>query len=82
MKVNDTKAKLLCVSDAQTFKAEAYIYGNANEKIEDTDTMKLLRFHFSSSPTVNKHLDIMRKRFRCRFWILRHLREAGLMTWK
>ena len=37
--------------------------------------MKMLGFHFSDKPTVAKLIEVLRKRFRARMWILVHLRK-------
>ena len=37
----------------------------------------MLGFHFSSRPTVSRHIEVLRKRFRARMWIFVHLRNAG-----
>ena len=42
--------------------------------------MKMLGFHFSDKPSVRKHVDVVKKRFRARYWILVHLRKAGFNT--
>ena len=39
--------------------------------------MKVLGFNFSSKPTVTAHVELLRRRFRRRFWILLHLKNFG-----
>ena len=76
MKVNNQKTSLLCVSDAQSFVAEAYIM-DGQTRIPSGTGAKLLGFHFSQRPTVTCHLGVLRRRFRSRYWVLRHLRSVG-----
>ena len=77
MKVNASKTKVLCVSDAIRFKPEAYFEDASGNRIEGGDGLKMLGFHFSGKPNVGKHIQVLRRRFRQRIWILRHLRTAG-----
>ena len=39
--------------------------------------MKVLGFTFSRRPTVNVHVQALKKRMRKRYWILIHLRSFG-----
>ena len=79
MKVNSRKTKLLCVSDAQSFGAEAFLDDGDGSRLSarGPDTMKMLGFHFSDRPNVGAHIEVVRKRFRSRYWILLHLKNAG-----
>ena len=82
MKVNHAKTKLLCVSDAISFIPEAEVedVGGDVMRTASPDTMKMLGFHFTNKPTVNGHLEVLKRRFRSRYWILIHLRNAGFNT--
>ena len=44
---------------------------------ERGDSMKFLGFHLSDRPGVAAHVDVLKKKFRRRFWILIHLRVMG-----
>ena len=77
MKVNSSKTAMLCISGAQSYKANAYIYDAAGEKIESGESMKFLGFHFSRRPGVHAHVEALRKRFRRQYWVLFHLRRSG-----
>ena len=58
MKVNGSKTKLICISDALSYHPEAQlkdINGSVIKTCPD-DTMKMLGFHFSTRPTVNRHI--------------------------
>ena len=76
MKVNSNKTSVLCISDALSFTAEGFIE-DGGLRLTSGDSMKLLGFHFSAQPTVSAHLMALRRRFRSRYWVLRHLRSAG-----
>ena len=39
--------------------------------------MKLLGFHFDRRATAHAHVEALRRRFRERTWILRHLKRSG-----
>ena len=67
MKINPGKTSVLCVSDALSFGLEAYIEDIEGLRIDSGDVMKLLGFHFSGRPTVHKHLEVLRHRFRARY---------------
>ena len=61
------------------FKAEAYLEDSGGERLTASfpDTLKMLGFHFSERPTVAEHVGVMMRRFRSRYWILIHLKNAG-----
>lgn len=80
LKVNTSKTKLLCISDALSYEASSYIElvdGSTVKSGERGDSMKLLGFHLSDRPGVAAHVDVLKKKFRRRFWILIHLRVMG-----
>ena len=37
----------------------------------------MLGFHFGPRPTVSRHLEVLRRRFRQRAWVLNHLKQVG-----
>ena len=79
MKVNTAKTNMLCVSDAQTFKADGFIEDEEGGRITsvDTDSIKVLGFHFGRRPTAHAHMKSLRKRFYERWWSLYHLKHHG-----
>ena len=79
MKINSSKTKLLCISDALSYSPEAEIRDLNGSLLVTTpgDCLKMLGFHFSSKPNVTKHIEVLKKRFRSRLWILIHLKNAG-----
>ena len=76
MVVNTAKTQLLLVSDSQ-LEDRAIIFDAGGVELESADTMKILGFYFSSKPTVQAHVDVIRRRFRQRYWILLHLKRFG-----
>ena len=80
MKVNAKKTNMICISDSLHFDTRAHIFDRDGEKVSSGDSLKVLGWHFSSKPTVEAHLVVLRKRFRERYWTLRHLRHNGFST--
>ena len=77
MQVNTKKTNSICISDAMTFKAEAYILATTGEKIQTKQHMKLLGFHFGPKPTCHAQVEAIRKSFRGRYWLLIHMKQNG-----
>ena len=80
MKVNEKKTTMLCVSDAATFNAEAYIETMTGEKISsdpETFSVKILGYHISNRPGAAAHVETVRKRYKARCWVLLKLKEFG-----
>lgn len=77
MKVNNDKTCILCISDNMTYTPSAFIETEEGERIDSCDSLKVLGFHFESKPTVRKHVETVIKKFRQRYWFLRHLRKLG-----
>ena len=77
MKVNNSKTRLICISDSLASLSKGCILDGGGERINQSEDMKLLRFHLSSRPTVSAHIRVLLRRMRMRLWVLRHLREAG-----
>ena len=77
MVVNNGKTKILCVSDAQTYKARAHFFDADGGRLEAGKSMKILGFHMNSKPGVHAHIDALKVRMRDLYWVLRHLKQAG-----
>ena len=58
MRVNIGKTAMLCVSDVVSFKADGYIEGEDGAIItsENTDSIKILGFHFGRRPNISEHI--------------------------
>ena len=77
MKVNANKTNMICVSDGLHSVNGAHFYDRDGVKVESSDKLKVLGWHFSNRPSVATHLETIKRRFRERYWILRHLRHNG-----
>ena len=40
--------------------------------------MTLLGFQFDNRPSIAAHMGLIKKKFNCRVWLLRHLKQAGV----
>ena len=76
MSVNCKKTQLLCVSADNGCDSVAEISVN-NEVIRSQDSVKVLGFMIGKSPGVHDQVQLMKNKFRARFWSLIHLRRAG-----
>ena len=56
MIVNRAKTKILCISDAQTYKARGYLLDSDGNRLDSGPTMKVLGFHLDSRPSVHAHV--------------------------
>ena len=68
---------MVCISDSLSFKPCAYILDREGERIESGEKMRVLGWHFSNKPSPDAQIETLKKRFRERIWILRHLRHNG-----
>ena len=75
MKANTKKTNLLCISDALTFKAEAYFHSVDGVRLESGNELKLLGFRFGPRPTCQAHVDSIKRSFRGRYWLLIHMKQ-------
>lgn len=78
MKVNEDKTNLLCISDSLSYVPKTYIEDNSGTRIDCSTTPKILGFEFSDKPTVSRHVDAVLKKFRQKYWSLRHLKRFGM----
>ena len=77
MVVNNSKTRILCVSDAMSYRAAAFIEDRDGIRLSSGGSLKVLGFHMDGRPTVHAHVEAMRKRMRERVWVLRHLKNSG-----
>ena len=77
MKVNTNKTNMICISDSQNFKIGSYFFDAEGQRIDSSKTMKVLGWHFSDRPCVDAQVEVMVRRFRERYWTLRHLKHNG-----
>jgi hypothetical protein len=79
MKVNINKTAMITVSDSISFKPEAFIEDDKGQVIRgNSDSVKIVGFHFGRKPTVALHVYETISKVRRRYWILRHLKRHGL----
>ena len=77
MKVNTSKTAMVCISASQNFVTSSFFLDVNGQRIDSGDKLKMLGWHFSSRPTVDAYLEVMKRRFRQRYWVLRHLKHNG-----
>ena len=77
MRVNSAKTLLLCISEARTYEAAAFIEDGGGCLIESTNAMKVLGLYLSSKPDMSAQVDSICRKFRSRVWTLRHLHHRG-----
>lgn len=79
LSVNAKKTQLVCVSSAINSDPTSYIELPDKMKIFSQDSIKVLGFTLGSQPNVNAQVESLKKKFRARAWIVRHLKRAGLV---
>ena len=77
MKVNSSKTSSLCISDAQNFTPEAFFLDSDGIKITTGKKLKMLGWHFGPRPNPDEYIRVLSRRFRERYWMLRHLKHNG-----
>ena len=80
MVVNSTKTAMICISDAQAYEADAFIYDSSLNRIGCQGTIKALGMNFSSRPDMWAQVESIRKKYRSRYWMLRNLKNSGFNT--
>ena len=80
MKVNTAKTGMVCISDSLNTRSAAFILDREGNKIESGQSLKVLGWHFSDRPTPDAQIAVLKKRFRERYWVLRHLKHNGFET--
>ena len=77
MKVNTDKTKVLCISEARTYEAAAYIQNADGVDINSIGNLKILGMEFSNRPDMSALVAAIYRKFRARIWTLRHLHHRG-----
>ena len=80
MVVNASKTSMICVSDAISYEADAYIYDANENRIGCQDSMKVLGMIFTNRPDMSGQVRSIQKKIRCRLWMLRNLKTSGFTT--
>ena len=63
----------MVISEIKSYLPKAHFFDNKGNKVESGEQMKILGFHFSTSPDMSAQVEAIKKRFRSRTRILRHL---------
>lgn len=77
MKGNTAKTGMLCLSDSLNFCTRTFILDWDGVQLESGEKLKVLGWHFSGNPSAEAHIQALKKKFRERYWVLRHLRHNG-----
>ena len=77
MKVNTKKTSIICISDSLNYDVGAYILDSSGQRIKSGAKMKVLGWHFSTKPNADAYINVLQRRFRQCYWILRHLKQNG-----
>ena len=66
---------MICISDSFTFKASCFIEERDGVRVDSGEKMKVLGWHFSTSPTVDVYIAVLSRWFRQRYWTIRYLKH-------
>ena len=77
MKVNFSKTQAMVISEIKSYLLVAHFFDSRGDRVQPVENMKILGFHFSSSPDMTAQVNAIKKKFRSRTWILRHLGQRG-----
>ena len=77
MVVNAKKTTMVCVSDASSYRADAFIYDADQDRLGCQDSFKALGMWFSSRPDVSAQVEAVQRGVRSRLWTLRNLKNSG-----
>ena len=77
MRVNAAKTQSMLISETKSYIPRAFFRDTHGTQINTIQTMKILGFHFSSDADMSAQVASIKKKFRGRTWILRHLGHHG-----
>ena len=80
MKVNTAKTGMVYISDSLNARTGAFILDSEGGRIESGPGLKVLGWHFSDRPTADAQIEVLKRRFRERYWVLRHLKHNCFNT--
>ena len=78
MRVNSTKTQAMLISELKSYWPDAHFFDNEHKKIVTRESMRILGFCFSNSPDMSAQVADIKRKFKSRMWILRHLGHRGL----
>ena len=81
MVVNCKKTQLVCISPDNGYTTTACLQAGG-EQITSGREMKLLGFMLSADGGMQPQIDMLKRKFRAKFWSLIHLRRAGIQGQK
>ena len=77
MKVNPSKTQLLCLSSSNSCEVSSFVE-HGGSRIGNVASMTLLGFGFDGRPSVHALVDLIRRKFNSRAWMIRHLKMSGV----
>ena len=77
MRVNAAKTGALLLSEVKSYRPAAHFFDADGNKISTKLSMKILGMHFSGDPDMAEQVKEIKRKFRSRMWILRHLGHNG-----
>lgn len=77
MKINCKKTQMMCYSPDNGYETSASFVVDG-EEIRTQENVKLLGYMLGTTPGASAQVEMIRKKFRARFWSLIHLRRAGI----
>ena len=80
MKVNYAKTQAMVISEIKSYLPTAHFFDSKGDRVGTVEKMKILGFHFSSSPDMTEQVNAIKKIIRSRTWILKHLGHRGFNT--
>ena len=75
--VNGKKTGLLVMSASRSYQAKAHIYDENKQRVDSTESMKMLGFIFNQKADTSTHVEKLCTKFRQKVWSIRKLRKAG-----
>ena len=78
MRVNSSKTQAMLVSEVKSYIPASFFYDSDGNKISNENYMKVLGFHLSSAPDMSSQVADIKRKYRSRIWVLRHLSHRGL----
>ena len=77
MVVNASKTTMCCISDAQQYTADAFMYDDNENRIGCVDSFHALGVKFSNRLTMDCQVESIQKKVRSRLWTIRNFKNHG-----
>jgi hypothetical protein len=75
MKINQNKTQMLCVSKLNNKKTSYALFNG--QRLESSETLKILGFHFTSTPDASEQVKHIVRSFYKKVWVIVNLKRAG-----